>query len=109
MRDFLYVDDCVEALLLSAISEEAGGKAFNVGGVEAFTLKEVAEILIEVNGGGDFRCMEFPQDRARIDIGDYYSDSGLIKNTIGWKPEVSLKEGLEKTVAYYREYLSHYI
>jgi UDP-glucose 4-epimerase len=108
-RDFTYVDDAVEALLLAVASEEAHGQVFNLGGEPAVTLTELAELLVAVNGGGKYLFKSIPPERKRIDIGDYYADHGLIRKKLGWQPRVALRDGLAKTVAYYRENLKHYL
>lgn len=110
LRDFNYIDDCLSALLLSAVSPESTGKIYNLGSDEVVSLKDLADILIKANGGeGGFKTMEFPSERKKIDIGDYYSDYSLIRNELGWKPEVSLTEGLGNTLDYYREQLNSYL
>jgi UDP-glucose 4-epimerase len=109
LRDFTYGDDCVEALLLAAVRPEARGQVFNLGGCEVVSLKELAELLVKLNGGGEYVLREFPGDRKRIDIGDYYADDRLIRNTLGWKPTVPLDEGLKRTLAYYRKNLKQYV
>ena len=69
----------------------------------------VADLLVEVNGGGQYVCKEFPSDRKRIDIGDYYADFTRIRETLGWEPKVSLREGLTRTLAFYRKHLKEYL
>ena len=109
MRDFTYVDDAVEALLLAAASKEANGQVFNLGSEQAIDLKGLAELLIEINGGGEYRARAFPSDRKVIDIGDYYGDFNRIRSCLGWEPRVSLREGLATTLSFYRQYLTHYL
>lgn len=109
LRDFTYEDDVVEALLLAATKEEANGQIYNLGGCEVITLRELAELLVKVNGSGDFQVRAFPDDRKRIDIGDYYADDSLIQTVLGWEPKVPLKEGLTRTLAFYRQHLKNYL
>jgi nucleoside-diphosphate-sugar epimerase len=109
LRDFNYVDDCVDALLLAMSSEKANGKIFNLGGKEVINLRSLAEMLIQVNNSGEYVVNSFPKERRKIDIGDYYSDYKMIQATIGWEPKVALKEGLERTIEFYRENLRHYV
>jgi UDP-glucose 4-epimerase len=109
LRDFTYVDDAVDALLLAALKEEANGQVFNLGGDSAISLKKLASLLVEVNKGGQFTVMSFPTDRKRIDIGDYYADDRRIREMLGWKPCVPLREGLARTLAYYRAHLKNYL
>lgn len=109
LRDFTYVDDAVEAFLLSAAHPRAEGRVFNLGGPPAVTLQELAALLVEVAGGGTFVVREFPADRKKIDIGDYYADDRQIARTLGWKPRTDLRRALRATVAYYRTELRHYV
>jgi len=109
LRDFTYVDDAVNALLLTAINEKANGQIYNLGGCEVVSLREVADLLIKINGGGEFQVRVFPENRKRIDIGDYYADNSLIHTELGWTPEVNLKEGLTRSLDFYRRHLENYL
>lgn len=109
LRDFTYVDDCVHAMLLAAVNDGAYGKVYNVGGHPPLSLRRLAELLVDVSGGGEFAVKEFPADRKRIDIGDYYADDAAIRAALGWQPVVSLAEGLRRTVDYFRAHLPHYV
>jgi UDP-glucose 4-epimerase len=109
LRDFTYVDDAVEAFLLAAVHEDADGRVFNLGGDGAISLKELADLLVAVNGGGTYVVRTFPADRKRIDIGDFYADDRCIRATLGWSPRTPLRQALACTLAYYREHLSHYV
>jgi len=108
-RDLTYVDDVVEALLMAAASQKADGRVFNIGGNCVVTLTELANLLAEAHGSASYTVKAFPADRKAIDIGDYYADDRAIRETLGWKPVVSLREGLERTLEYYRANLSEYI
>ncbi len=108
MRDFNFVDDVVEALMLTVISENAYGEIFNLGDYNPISLKNLAELLIKINGSGSYSIVPFPTERKKIDIGDYYADYNKIKSTIGWEPKTSLREGLSITLRYYKQYSNHY-
>jgi UDP-glucose 4-epimerase len=108
IRDFTYVDDCVEALLLAALDSNADGKIFNLGSDETINLRDLAELLIEINGSGSYTIIPYPADRKPIDIGDYYGDYRLIQGRLGWRPRVSLREGLSRSLAFYREHYERY-
>ncbi len=108
LRDFNYVDDCVDALLLAGASELANGKIYNLGSSEVTGLKGLAEMMVDMYPGGVFQLVPFPEDRKAIDIGDYYSDFSLISQDLGWIPKIDLKTGLQKTLAYYKEHHVHY-
>jgi len=109
LRDFTYVDDAVDAFLMAAASDDANGKIFNLGGDRVVSLKELADLLVAIHGGGAYEVREFPKDRKRIDIGDYYADCSLVRSTLGWEPKVVLPESLQRTLEYYQEHLDKYI
>ena len=109
LRDFTYVDDAVEALLLSAARDDANGEVFNLGGAGVVSLKDLAALLVEINGGGEYVVREFPADRQRIDIGDYYSDFAKIRAALGWEPRTPLREALQRTLDFYRAHLGRYV
>jgi len=109
LRDFTYVDDAVEAFLMVAAGDDADGRVFNLGGDGVISLKELADLLVEVNGGGEYVVKAFPSDRKRIDIGDFYADYGRIRSTLGWTPKTPLREALARTLAFYQEHLEHYL
>lgn len=109
LRDFTYVDDIVDALLRAAASDRTDGQAYNIGGDCVLSLRELAELLVEVNGGGTYEVRTFPEDHKRIDIGSYYADDGKFRETTGWAPQVPLRDGLARTLAYYRKHYHQYV
>ena len=101
LRDFTYVDDVVEALLLAGVADATDGEVYNLGSGEPVSVRRVAEIILEVAGRGSLRTIPFPEDKKRIEVGDYYADFSKIQKMLGWRPTVSLPEGVAKTIAYY--------
>jgi len=108
LRDFTYVDDVIDAMLLAAKDEKACGQIFNLGGNEVISLEELAKLLLELNGRGKYLIKEFPGDRKKIDIGDYYSDFTQIKKVLGWEPKISLSDGLLSTLNFYQKNIKNY-
>jgi UDP-glucose 4-epimerase len=108
IRDYNFVDDVVEALLIAATSESAVAQIYNLGSEEVKTLVETAELMIEVFEGGSFELVPFPEDRKRIDIGDYYADTRKIERELGWRPHVSLRDGLARTLDYFSRNTTSY-
>jgi UDP-glucose 4-epimerase len=108
IRDFTFVDDCVEALLLSAASPSAYGQIFNLGSDETINLRDLAALMVEIHGEGNYEIIPYPNDRKPIDIGDYYGDYRLIRGRLGWMPRVSLREGLATSLDFYRTHCEHY-
>ena len=108
LRDFTYVDDVVEALLIAGMNDAANGQVFNIGAIEPVSLREVAELLIEVAGRGSYRLVPFPPERKAIDIGSIYIDDRKIRRVLRWKPRIDLREGLERSVAFYDAHRTEY-
>lgn len=109
LRDFTYVDDACEAFLVSAAAPQAVGGVYNLGGVGRMSLRDLAKTLIEVAKQGSFAVKQFPPERKKIDIGDFYSDCSLIESALGWKPRTTIAQALAHTVAYYRGELANYL
>lgn len=108
-RDFTYVDDAVNAFLLAGSNPRADGRVFNVGGTPPVSLRELARLLVDVHGGGQFTLRAFPEERRRIDIGDFYADASLIQRELGWKAATGLASALKRTLAFYRREIRHYL
>jgi UDP-glucose 4-epimerase len=103
-RDLLYVDDATRAFLLAAARAEADGQFFNVGVEASVSLRELAELLVGLHGGGSYELLPFPPERKAIDIGDYFTRAAKIRAALGWEPRTRLEDGLQRTLAYYAEH-----
>ena len=108
-RDLNYVDDVVEALLLTGASEATDGEIYNLGAPDPISIAELAEELISLTGRGQIRAVPFPAERQLIDIGNFYSNFSKIERVIGWRPRTSLRMGLALTIEYYMRYGKHYL
>jgi UDP-glucose 4-epimerase len=109
IRDFVYVDDAVQAFLLAAMCDACNGEAFNVGGREPIAHRDLVRLLIDLAGTGSYRFVDWPAEKKAIDIGSFYADSTRFMQTSGWAPQVPLREGLARTLAYYREHFDRYV
>src|SRR3954452_7160751 len=109
LRDFVYVDDAADAFLRAAAADACDGEVFNVGGDQPISHRELVSLLVEIAGSGSVRYVEWPPEKKRIDIGSFYSDSTKFRTAVGWEPTVSLREGLRRTVAFYRAHMDHYV
>jgi UDP-glucose 4-epimerase len=109
LRDFTYASDAVDAFLAIGVTETAFGRAFNVGGAEPVSLIEVARLCQDVaDAGGTVETVAWPPDREKIDIGSIYVDHSRLSRETGWAPSVGLREGLARTIEFYREHGEHY-
>ncbi len=108
LRDFNYVDDVVSALLLAAIYPAANGEVFNLGSREYINLKDLAQMMVDLYPAGQYEIVPFPGELKAIDIGDYYSDYTKAETILGWSPQISLREGLQRSLSFYAEHYAHY-
>lgn len=108
LRDFSYIDDTVDALLRASQLPSLKGQAFNLSGPKA-SLKEVADILIEITGRGRTEIRDFPLEAKKIDIGDYYGTSKKFEEISGWSPQTSLRDGLLKTIEFFKKNKEQYL
>jgi UDP-glucose 4-epimerase len=99
-RDFNYVDDVVEALLAAARLELAEHEVFNLGHHEPQSVRTFAEIVCETVGGSA-TSVPFPPERKAIDVGDYWGSYERLHRATGWRPQVDLHEGIQRTATYY--------
>jgi UDP-glucose 4-epimerase len=108
LRDFVYVDDAADAFLRAGASDACNGAAFNVGGEQPISHRDLTSLLIGIAGAGRVDYVAWPADKKAIDIGSFYADSTKFKQTTSWSPTVSLADGLRQTVAFYRAHLAEY-
>ncbi len=109
LRDFVYVDDAADAFLRAGANDACNGGVFNVGGSEPLSHRDLVSLLLDVARTGRVRFVDWPADKKRIDIGSFYADSSRFAATVGWSPQVALRDGLAASVAFYREHLAHYV
>lgn len=109
VRDYNYVDDVVDAMLITALSDNSYGQIYNLGSEEDLSLTKTAEIMSQLHTGGSFEYIPFPPSRKSIDIGDYQGSFEKIKTQLGWTPRTNFYEGMRETIAYYKDHLDHYL
>jgi UDP-glucose 4-epimerase len=109
VRDFVYVDDAADAFLRAGASDAVNGLALNVGGHEHVSHRDLVETLIRLAGTGRVRYVPWPEEKKKIDIGSFYSDSTRFRDATGWTSTVGLDEGFLRTLAFYRAHREHYV
>ncbi len=107
-RGFNYIDDVVDALLIAGTDEQLRGDYFNLGGDRPVTLEAFVRLLLRIAGRGAYRIVPFPSEKKAIDIGSVYTSAAKFSAVTGWKPRVTLEEGLARTVDYYQRHRAHY-
>jgi UDP-glucose 4-epimerase len=108
VRDVLEVEDAVDGLIAAARTPAADGEIINLSGTEVTTVGQIAQMVIDAAGAGSLRLLPFPSARQAIDIGSIYLDCTKASRLLDWRPRVSLRDGLARSIAFYRENRSHY-
>ena len=99
-RSFCYVDDMVEALIRMMNRPKGFHGPVNLGNPAEMTVKELAELVIGMTGSqSKLSFVDLPQD----DPTQRRPDISLARRMLDWEPKIALAEGLEKTIAYFRE------
>ena len=102
LRGMLYVDDAVEAFLRAGRAGPGASAAYNLGHPTPVSLLEIATALAEITDAPPPKLLPFPADRLAIDIGDFYQNAEKFRREFDWTPRVNLREGLERTVQFFR-------
>jgi UDP-glucose 4-epimerase len=108
LRDYLYIDDLVEALMDVALCEAAYGEVLNVGLGKGITFVDLAEAVLNIAQQGKIEFIPFTEERKALEPGNYVGDYSKIKNIVGWEASVDLHKGLQTTIDYYRCYQQQY-
>jgi UDP-glucose 4-epimerase len=105
LRDYVHVADAVQALIALAVSDAADGRAYNVGSGTGTRLVDLARMVTEIAGGGSVEHVSWPALAEQVETGDFIADISRIQRELDWHPSIPLREGLERTVAFYRQAL----
>ena len=107
LRDYIYIDDIVEAMMRLIIKGQ-DGEAYNIGGGQGVTFTEMVDAVIEAVGQGEKEYVPWPADYEKNETGDYVADITKIQAITTWEPTVLLGEGLKRTVDFYRQNKNEY-
>jgi UDP-glucose 4-epimerase len=99
-RDYIYIDDAVRALL--SLGASTTSNVYNVGTGEGTSIADMANAIVAAAGGGRLEFVAWPALAEQIETGDFVADISRIQADLGWRPAVSLAEGLRRTVKFYR-------
>lgn len=108
-RDYNYIDDMVDALILAAQSEKSNGEFFLIGSGKEISIIDLIKLIIKTVGCGRYEHVPWPEESKKIEIGNFFVTYEKIHRILGWHPTTSIEDGLKKTVNFYRERLQDYI
>ena len=108
-RDYNYVEDVLDALLIAATENNAVGKVYNLGAPDPLSLEDTAKIMCQGIQVSDYLMIPFPEERKAIDVGDFICDYSAFRNQFGWVPKVNFQEGIQLSIEYFRKEIKHYL
>jgi UDP-glucose 4-epimerase len=103
-RDYVHIDDAVDALLRMAESPASAGRTYNVGSGVGTPLIDMAHAISTIAGSGRIERAPWPVMAQKVETGDFVADLTRIRAELGWQPAVSLADGLERTISYYKAF-----
>lgn len=109
MRNILSVDDAVEAMICAAAQPQATGEVYLAVSDEHYSVRQIADTIVEVAGSGRVEEIPWPGMRASLEVGDAVFTNAKIKKGLGWQPATKFREGLERTCEFYRGRLEKYL
>jgi nucleoside-diphosphate-sugar epimerase len=108
-RDYNYVEDVLDALLIAATDKNAVGNVYNLGAPDPLSLEDTAKIMCREIEGSDYQMIPFPEDRKAIDVGDFICDYSAFRDQFGWEPKISFEDGIQRSLEYFHKEIVHYI
>ncbi|MCP4665524.1 MAG: NAD-dependent epimerase/dehydratase family protein, partial [Deltaproteobacteria bacterium] len=108
LRDYVYVEDIAEGMILGAFSEQSNGNIYNIGSGKSMSFLDMVRTIIETVGNGSYTLIPWPESWENVETGDYVLDISKIGRELDWRPRTGFKEGIAKTVDYYKRYQGHY-
>jgi UDP-glucose 4-epimerase len=108
VRDYIYVDDLAEALLLAAFTPACHGEVFNIGSGTGTRFREMADVVVATVGRGKVQSVAWPKDYVNVETGDYVTNIAKFCSLIDWRPRVDVRTGIQQTFEYYQRHQSHY-
>jgi UDP-glucose 4-epimerase len=101
-RDFIYIDDLINALRLAVTTDNIGGEAFQIASNQETTVGEITDKMIKILNQNGINDINVINGETRLgDVKRNYSDTTKAKNRLGWQPTMNQDEGLKKTVEYF--------
>jgi len=108
IRDYIYVDDLAEAMLITAINPICHGEVFNVGTGVGTKFKEMVDLILAITGKGSVEYIPWPENYQNVETGDHITDISKISGLTGWKPQTNLETGIRALYDFYSKYRSFY-
>lgn len=109
LRDYIYGTDIASAFIFCAVSDNTDGKIYNCGYGESLRFKDMVNLVVKTVGSGNIEFVPWPENYERIETGDFKTDISKLTKDVGWKPEITVEEGVKRMVDYYKKYKDKYL
>lgn len=97
-RDFIYIDDVVEAILIAMTDENCYGQVYNLGSIDPVSISDLVQSVVKIVGSGKVEYISWPKESKKAELGDIYLSYDKISKVTGWKPKTSLEEGIRLSI-----------
>jgi UDP-glucose 4-epimerase len=109
LRNVIYVDDVISALILASQTDKTDEETFFVVGDDHHSVAQIAEATVKLMGSGRVKYVEWPQSRKSVEVGDAILSNKKVKEFLKWRPRFDLEKGLVATKSYYESCLEAYL
>ena len=107
LRDYIYIEDLVDGLLIITSKKKAIGEIFNIGSGKAFKFKDMARLIVQIAGQGSIEYRDYPATYKILETSNFVADVRKRKK-LGWNATTSRVDGIKRTIAYYKVYKQYY-
>jgi len=107
-RDYIFVEDVAEGILNVALANGTAGQVYNLGTGVGTPFIDMVHLVAQNIPGTEVQYLPWPQDRYFVETGDFIADISKLREATDWTPRTSLPEGIEKTIAFYRQHREKY-
>lgn len=109
LRDYVYATDVADAFIAVGSGKIAPGEVLHCGFGRPVPFRQMAETIVRITKRGSIEYVPWPENYERVETGDLSFDIGKLCNLTGWKPAISLDEGIERMWRYFEPRLSLYV
>ncbi|RJQ64720.1 MAG: NAD-dependent epimerase/dehydratase family protein [Stygiobacter sp.] len=109
LRDYIFVDDIVDAMIKCGETENAIGEIINIGSGTSSKFSDMVHSVVKCVKSGKVEYIPWPENYEKVETGDINVDISKLQKLTSWNPKVTLEEGIHLTYEYYKKYISNYI
>ncbi|MFQ5964758.1 MAG: NAD-dependent epimerase/dehydratase family protein [Candidatus Scalinduaceae bacterium] len=108
LRDYIYVEDIINAFLTASISDKAVGNIYNAGFGKSHQFSDMVKTVLKVVGQGKLEYVPWPENYEKIETGSFKMSLEKAKSDLGWSPKIELEDGIKKMYEFYKKFKHYY-